>query len=165
MVNTPLTELPLGLLGKVYRSPTPFGSFDPHGDVLQAFKRYQISAVVLLVDDDECRSRANCNLREHYLETGLKVIHLPIRDRHVTADPELQAALHTTIDYARSGHHIAIHYYAGIGRTGMFAACLARKVLRLTRDEAIRWIRRHVPRTIETRHQEQIVLTLDRSPS
>lgn len=164
-MNMPLTELPLGLPGKVFRSPMPFGGFDPDGNVLQAFKRYHISVVVLLVDDDECRSRVNCNLRERYLEEGLKVIHLPIRDRHVATDPDLQEALRATIEHAKNGSHIAIHCYAGLGRTGMFAACLSRRVLGLTGEEAIRWIRRHVPGAIETQHQEQIVLTLDCSPS
>ena len=46
-----------------------------------------------------------------------------------------------------------------MGRTGMFAACLAREVLGLSGDEAIAWIRRLVPGAVETRGQEDLIKT------
>lgn len=156
-----LTELPLGLRGKVYRSPMPFGGLDRQGQVLQAYKDRGISVVVLLADDEECLDRASCNLRERYLQEGLKVIYLPIRDGQVPTRQELLNALERTINCARSGSNVAIHCYAGVGRTGMFAACLARRVLGLSGKEAIHWIRQYIQGAVETEQQEQIVLSLE----
>lgn len=52
----PLTELPLGLKGKVFRGAMPFSLFDPKGAVLEAAARAGIDVVVLLAEEAECRA-------------------------------------------------------------------------------------------------------------
>ncbi len=49
----PLTELPFGLPGRVFRSPMPFGLYDPHGEVYDQFREEQIAVIVLLASDEE----------------------------------------------------------------------------------------------------------------
>ena len=71
-----------------------------------------------------------------YTGDGLKVIHLPIIDWGIPNGPELQSAVEETYLQAQAGHNIAIHCHAGLGRTGMFSACLARKALGLTGEES-----------------------------
>ena len=44
----PLTELPFGLPGRIFRSPMPFGPYDPHGEVYDRFCEEQIAVIVLL---------------------------------------------------------------------------------------------------------------------
>jgi protein-tyrosine phosphatase len=61
------------------------------------------------------------------------------------------------LEELRIGRHVAVHCRAGMGRTGMFAACLAREVLGLSGNEALVWIRRLVPGAVETRGQEDLV--------
>jgi len=47
-----------------------------------------------------------------------------------------------------------------VGRTGLFAACLARRVLGLSGEDAIRWVRRFIPEAVETSEQWQMVINM-----
>lgn len=153
-----LTELPLGLQGRIFRSPMPFGDFDPQGSALNDFKKQEVSVVVVLSGDEECVRKARRDLRTLYALEGFNVIHVPILDFAAPAKVRLESTLTTTIEHAQAGRHVAIHCHAGIGRTGMFAACLARRVLGLSGRQAIEWVRRLIPGAVETTEQEQFVL-------
>ena len=48
-----VTELPLGLPGRIFCSPMPYGDFDPEGETLEAFQENHISVVVVLAEDQE----------------------------------------------------------------------------------------------------------------
>jgi len=63
-----------------------------------------------------------------------------------------------TIAYAQAEHNIAVHCSAGIGRTGLFMACLAKRGLGLSGSEALQWIRHSMPRAVETADQQRLVL-------
>lgn len=154
-----LTELPLGLPGRIFRSPMPFGDFDPQGSALNAFKKQEVSVVVVLAGDEECVRKARRDLRALYAQEGFGVIHVPILDFAAPAKVRLELALSETIGHAQAGHHVAIHCHAGIGRTGMFAACLAKRILGLSGMEAIEWVRQLIPGAVETTEQEQFVLS------
>jgi protein-tyrosine phosphatase len=154
----PLTELPFGFPGRIFRSPMPFGQYDPHGEVYARFLHQQITVVVLLADEQECLHKAGRNLREWYLKEGLQVLYLPIPDFSVPSQDDLEQAVQHTIAYAQAGHHIAIHCSAGIGRTGLFAAYLAKRFLGLPGGEALQWIRRFIPHAVETAEQQRLLL-------
>lgn len=153
-----LTELPFGLPGRIFRSPMPFGHYDPHGEVYPRFLHEQITVVVLLADEDECLHKAGRNLRELYLNEGLQVLYLPIPDFSVPSKDDLEQAVQHTIAYAQAGHHIVMHCSAGIGRTGLFAASLAKRLWGLPGSEALQWIRRHIPHAVETSAQQRLIL-------
>ncbi|MFH1702212.1 MAG: protein-tyrosine phosphatase family protein [Nitrospirota bacterium] len=53
-----------------------------------------------------------------------------------------------------------MHCSAGVGRTGLFATCLARKILDLSGVDAIKWVRRFIPMAIETNEQCQMVINM-----
>ncbi len=154
----PLTELPFGLPGRLFRSPMPFGPYDLHGEVYERFREEQIAVVVLLADEDECLQKAGRNLREWYLHEGLQVLYLPIPDFSVPTKDDLEQAVQHTIAYAQAGHNIVVHCSAGIGRTGLFTAYLAKRCLGLSGGEALQWIRHYIPRAVETPEQQRLVL-------
>lgn len=156
-----LTELPLGLPGRVFRSPMPFGQYDPHGEVYDQFREEQISVIVLLAGDEECLRKAGRNLRALYLDAGFQVLYLPIPDFSVPTKDDLEQAVHNTLAYAQAGQHVAIHCSAGIGRTGLFTAYLAKRYLGLSGHEALQWIRRYIPHAVETPAQQRLVLRDD----
>ena len=153
-----LIELPFGLPGRIFRSPMPFGQYDLHGEVYDRFCEEQIAVIVLLASDAECLHKTGCHLRALYLKEGFQVLYLPIPDFSVPAKDDLEQAVQHTITYAQAGHHIVIHSSAGIGRTGLFAAYLAKWCLGLSGAEALQWVRRFIPRAVETLEQQRLVL-------
>ena len=50
----PLTELPLGVPGRIFRSPMPFGPSDLHGEAYDRLCEEQIAVIVLLASEEEC---------------------------------------------------------------------------------------------------------------
>ena len=153
-----LTELPFGLPGRLFRSPMPFGPYDRHGEVYDRFREEQITVVVLLADDHECLQKAGRDLRALYLQTGMQVLYLPIPDFSVPSKDDLEQAVMRTIAYSQAGHNIVVHCSAGIGRTGLFTAYLAKRFLSLSGHEALQWIRQYLPQAVETPAQQRLLL-------
>lgn len=153
-----LTELPFGLPGRVFRSPMPFGPYDLHGAVYDQWCEAQIAVVVLLASDAECLHKTGRNLRALYLKEGFQVLYLAIPDFSVPIRDDLEQAVQQTMTYAQAGRHIVVHCSAGIGRTGLFMAYLAKRCLGLSGAEALQWVRRFIPYAVETPAQQRLVL-------
>ncbi len=113
--------------------------------------------MVVLVPDAECWVYAGQDLCKRYERDGLRVIRLPMKDYRGIDIPTLTRAVDEVLSLARKGSNVDIHCHAGLGRTGLFAACLARRQLGMTGDEAIRWIRALVPGSVESDEQEAMV--------
>src|SRR4030042_6299813 len=154
----PLTELPYHLPGSIFRSPMPFSVYDPQGDCLLEFKREKGSIIVLLAEEAECRERTGRHLKSLYYQEGFQVIHLPIPDFGVPSKVDLEGTVKKTVKHAQAGQNIVIHCHAGLGRTGLFVAYLAKEVLGLSSEEAICWTRKYVPHALETAEQRKWVI-------
>jgi len=141
----------------------PFGPYDLHGEVYDRFCEEQIGVIVLLASDEECLHKTGCNLRALYLKEGFQVLYLPIPDFGVPTREDLEQAIQQTIAYAQAGRHIVIHCSAGIGRTGLFMAYLAKRVLGVSGAEALQWVRYFIPRVVETPEPQRLVLHEDGS--
>ena len=153
-----LTELPYGLQGKVYRSPMPFSRlFDPTGRIMDAYLAVGVAVVVMLTPEDEIRHETGLDLREAYKRHGLQVIAAPVEDFSVPEVGAFQAPIVAALEAAKAGKTIAIHCQAGLGRTGTFAACLAKVVFGMGGDEAVVWVRRFVPGAVQTAEQVAFV--------
>lgn len=156
-----LVPIPLGLKGRVYRSPMPFAAFDYGKTTLSEYLDAEIDSVVMLTEFGEDLLRAGQDLTQTYANHQIETIHFPILDFDTPDDHHsLLDMLEDVLRRAKQGENIAIHCFAGRGRTGMFIALLARKALGLDGQEAIDWVRTYFP-AIETKEQEQLVRGLD----
>jgi len=152
------TEFPLGLPGRVFGSPMPFGIYDKDGELFPELKRQDISVVVVLAEDNEYLDQAQRNLPAFYSTQGFKVIHLPIPNYGIPSHERLEVAITKTIGYVNASQSALIHCSAGIGRTALFAVFLAMKVMRIPGREAIQWVGQHHPRTLLTPIQIEMIL-------
>lgn len=159
IIQMPLTELPLNLSGKVFRSAMPFCYFDIENALFDAYLDVGIDTVVMLTSDEEARKHSGLNLREFYSEAGMDVLYYPVTDFSTPADSaSFSEAVDNAIQQVRDGKNIVIHCYAGIGRTGMFAALMVRRILGFEGDDAINWVRKFVPDAVQTPEQRHIIL-------
>jgi protein-tyrosine phosphatase len=152
------TEFPLGLPGRVFGSPMPYGDYDKDGELFHELKRQDIAVVVVLVENSECIEQAQRNLPAFYSTQGFQVIHLPIPNYGVPSHGPLEVAITKTIEYAIASQNALIHCSAGIGRTALFAVFLAMKVMGIPGRDAIRWVGQHHPRTLLTPIQIEMIL-------
>lgn len=152
------TEFPLGLPGRVFGSPMPFGMYDQDGELFSELKRQDISVVIVLVEDAEYLEQTQRDLPAFYTTRGFQVIHLPIPNYGVPLYGPLDVAITKTIQYASASQSALIHCSAGIGRTALFAVFLAMKVIGLPGREAIRWVGQHHPRSLLTPIQIEMIL-------
>lgn len=149
--------IPFNLKAKIYGSPMPFGSYDRDGIVLQEYFQNDISFIVPLASVEECEEKAGMDLHRLYREKGFVIVPLPVEDFKAPDVEALRRIIDEVIEYAQSGRNIVVHCSAGQGRTGTFMACMARQLLGLSGDEAIRWVRQYISGAVETDLQEKLV--------
>jgi protein-tyrosine phosphatase len=137
----------------------PFDSRDPQGELLERFIAESVQVVVVLTDDGEVLECTGRNLRADYRAHGMSVIYLPIADYDAPDLDALDEAVLCALAEIRGGKNLAVHCHAGMGRTGLFLACLAQRALQMEAEEAIHWVRGYVPGALET--PEQVHLALD----
>jgi protein-tyrosine phosphatase len=135
----------------------PYGLYDLEGKIFPAYLEANISTVVVLAENKEIMEKSRGDLLMLYKQQGMDFLHLPIKDFGVPDPATLKHTTNTALDLARQGKNIAIHCSGGIGRTGMFAACMAKDVFNLTGECAIAWVREFIPGAVETEAQSQLV--------
>ena len=156
-----LVPIPLGLPGKLFRSPMPFAAFDYGKTTLQEFLTAGVDTVVMLTEPGEDLHRSGRDLIAIYSKNDINTIHFPITDFDTPDDNVgLSTLLKQVAELVQSGHNVAVHCYAGRGRTGMFIALLGRLILGMEGQVAIDWLRTNFY-GIETKKQETLVKDFD----
>ncbi|PID49108.1 MAG: hypothetical protein CR991_08460 [Proteobacteria bacterium] len=122
-MNPSIYEIKQVDLGRLFIMPCP------DGDSLQAdLSYYRTLGIRKVVSLLEVREAENCGVaqEEQLCQTlGLEFMQYPIRDRRAPTDQRSFKKIVTQLySELRSGKNIAIHCYAGIGRTGVLSACL-----------------------------------------
>lgn len=157
-MNDGLVELPFGFSGRIYRSPLPLSPyFDHQQNLLDEFLDADVGVVVMLTPWQEAYQLTGQDLRKRYQDLGFRVIEVPIIDFSVPVKGELDKPIAQTIEAAQNGENLVAHCHAGRGRTGMFFACLAKVVLDLNGEDAIKWVREYLPGAVENLQQVQFV--------
>lgn len=157
-----LTELPYGFAGMVYRSPLPLSPYyDPEQRLLGAYQEAGVKMIVMLTTEEEAYEITGLNLRSLYQSAGFEVLYIPVPDYSIPDQDELNEPIQQVIAAARRGKTIVIHCHAGLGRTGMFAACLAKAVFGMNGEDAVNWVRQHIPHAVETREQLAFIRQFD----
>lgn len=125
--------------------------------------------VIMSVPDDLVQLRENwgigvlVSLTERGLDgstveqAGLSYVHLPVVD----FTPPSQEALDRVVELARRTKQtdgaVAVHCAAGMGRTGTALAAVMVGLTGLSADDAVRFVRKARPGSIETPEQERAV--------
>jgi protein-tyrosine phosphatase len=151
------THIPFDFHGKIFRSAMPFSSYDPDGQLIHAYKNKKIKVVVMLTGEEESLKITGRNLKEEYKVQGFDVVCLPISDFGVPKVSAMRKIISQVTVYSQRGSNIAVHCHAGVGRTGMFMACLAKIGMGLPAKDSIRWVRGFIPGAIEVYEQEKLV--------
>lgn len=152
-----LTELPFPFPGQIYRSAMPYSAYDPDGELIPAYKNNDISLIVILSSDEEIERLTGRDLQSIYKLEGFEILYFPIPDFSTPEAGEFRVVVEQVLTRSKSGKGTAIHCHAGLGRTGMFVACLAKLGMDYSSDEAIHWVRKIIPGAVEVPDQEQLV--------
>ena len=161
MTDIGMTEVPLNLPGRVFRSDMPWSiQYDEEGALIDAYREKGISTVVVLTPEHEIQSNTGKDLIRLYRSEGWGVLYLPVKNLGVPEADALISAVREALDLARSGQAIVAHCHAGIGRTGMFLAVMAGMALGLDGASAIRYIRKYIFGAVETPEQHAMVIDI-----
>lgn len=154
-----ITKIPFKFTGGIYRSPMPFSLYDRDGKIWDSYLHLGISMVVILVELHEYQVHGKKDLPDFYRSYGMDVLHFPIQDFQTPTDIDfMENSLQLVSKSARKGIDIAVHCMAGVGRTGLFLACLGKRHFGYDGYEAMEWIRSFIPDAIESKAQEKFLL-------
>jgi len=118
-------ELPGSIRGKIYLHSMP-GYYEEYELAFSELSEKDIQTVISFTSLDEIRMKAPEYARA--IEGGSLPFHrisFPIRDFSVPDDRDAYLRLvKETANNIKRGESVLVHCAAGIGRTGMFAACV-----------------------------------------
>ena len=137
---TSFVRIPLPTRGRLYVSPMPFGPYDVRGRILKEYTKAGVSIVFTLVTDQEIAKKARRDILQLYAERGIRVYRLPFQDLTAPVADEFDRFAPVLL-YHLQDSHLAIHCNAGVGRTGVAAACLVARAYGIDGRQAIEHVR------------------------
>ena len=160
--NVPLKPLTKGQLW-ISHYPGKIGMEDK---IIQAeidlleLKKKKIDIVVSLLEKKELKPLHISTLFEVIKKHKFTHYYFPIKDKSVPKNNvELNRFLDDLSFKIRQNKKILLHCNAGLGRSGLIAALLCKKLG--ISNNPISYIRKHRPGSIETKDQEKMISLLD----
>ena len=160
--NVPLKPLTKGQLW-ISHYPGKIGMEDK---IIQAeidlleLKKKNIDTVVSLLEKKELKQLNVSTLFEIIKKHKFTHYYFPIKDKSVPKkNVELNRLLNDLSFKIRHNKKILLHCNAGLGRSGLIAALLCKKLG--ISENPISYIRKHRPGSIETKDQEKMISLLD----
>ncbi|WP_433931189.1 protein-tyrosine phosphatase family protein [Sorangium cellulosum] len=127
-------------------------------DLDELVEEHGCVVLVSLPSDGELDILGIADLPERAEERGIRLIRFPIGDFSTPDSVDGMASLIAELlPVARGGGMVAIHCWAGLGRTGLVGACCL-VALGLGPAQAIAAVRRCRPRSIENSDQEEFIV-------
>jgi len=126
---------------------------------IAALKDWGVNGVVSLIESHEFKMNNVEELPDLLAEAGIWMLHLPIIDMEIPSQEfeDEWAVQGERIRHAlRIGERVALHCYAGLGRTGMIGARLLVE-MGMENEEAILAVREPNKRRIQTKRQAMFV--------
>ena len=160
--NVPLKPLTKGQLW-ISHYPGKIGMEDKiiqaEMDLLE-LKKKKIDIVVSLLEKKELKPLNVSTLFELIKKHKFTHYYFPIKDKSVPKKHvELNRLLNDLSFKIRHNKKILLHCNAGLGRSGLIAALLCKKLG--ISENPISYIRKHRPGSIETKDQEKMISLLD----
>ena len=160
--NVPLKPLTKGQLW-ISHYPGKIGMEDKiiqaEMDLLE-LKKKNIDTVVSLLEKKELKPLNVSTLFELIKKHKFTHYYFPIKDKSVPKkNVELNRLLNDLSFKIRQNKKILLHCNAGLGRSGLIAALLCKKLG--ISENPISYIRKHRPGSIETKDQEKMISLLD----
>ena len=160
--NVPLKPLTKGQLW-ISHYPGKIGMEDKIIQVemdLLELKKKKIDIVVSLLEKKELKPLNVSTLFEVIKKHKFTHYYFPIKDKSVPKkNVELNRLLNDLSFKIRQNKKILLHCNAGLGRSGLIAALLCKKLG--ISENPISYIRKHRPGSIETKDQEKMISLLD----
>ncbi len=128
-------------------------------DLLELKKR-KIDIVASLLERKELAELQIANLFELIKKHNFSHYYFPIKDKSAPKNKvQLRRFLNNLCDEIQKDKKILIHCNAGLGRSGLIASLICKKLGIV--EEPISFIRQIRPGAIETREQEKLISSLD----
>ena len=159
-----LSNIPLEPLtkGQLWISHYP-GKIGMEDKIIQAevdlseFKKKRIDIVVSLLEKEELKTLNMLSLFELIKKHKFIHYYFPIEDKAVPKNKvQLHRLLDNLCDKIHKNKKILLHCNAGLGRSGLIAALICRKLG--ISENPISYIREHRPGCIETKDQENYII-------
>ncbi|MEQ9021507.1 MAG: dual specificity protein phosphatase family protein [Pseudomonadales bacterium] len=126
---------------------------------IRYLKMQGVTKVLCLMEPIEMERLGLDEEEQWCLSEGLKYENFPITDHSVTSISDVKPLAKRLLQEIKSGEHLVVHCYAGIGRTGMICCCILMEN-GLTAGEAIAITsEKRQLKVPETREQTEFVLT------
>lgn len=153
-----ITEIPFNTPGKIFRTVTP-GSvmFDPEDQVMHLLKQREVHWVIVLNMIEEHERFTGGSLLARYALEGIQTIYAGVPDFSAPQGGNWNANIQEAIHLLEQGENVAVHCHAGIGRTGIFLACMAQELFGMSPDQSITWLRQYIPGAVESLYQLKFV--------
>jgi len=129
-------------------------------NTLKIFKNHQIDIIVSLLETSELKLLGCDNLTKEIKLNNFVWFHFPITDFDIPTKnslSELNLLLSELEKFLKKEKNIIIHCKAGLGRTGTIASLLLTQ-LGLSTKNAVHYIRKYRPGSIDTNEQKNFVL-------